>query len=610
MPIARIQLPDGRIARLEVPEGTTPEQAEEFARNNVPAQEPAKTEEPTLGENLLGAADVAATMASGIIAEPLAGIAGIGAALVPGGKTGAEAVESTREALTRAPTTEAGQSQLESIGELVEKIPKIGEPLGDFVFEQTGSPALATAALSTPTLLAEILGLGVLKKMRTGTKLLTPKGEPTLALRKALNKKGLEFDNLTPDAKALIPAEAPKSIISGKSLPKSTAERALVAQIKSGARDDALAGVSVIKGRAVPDKLGLEAARQGFDAGFVQSVKTASPNTKREMNKMLGIMRQIKSARRKGLDARPSNVVGDLITGRIKFIRDKADIARKELDVLANKKLVGVQIDSAPILAKLDDSLAKLDVKLVDTGQPKPGLDFVGSMISKDKTSQRVIKDLVDLMAEGGKPDAQRFHKLKRQLDALIDFKKKSAGGLTDSGRNVLKGIRSTLNDSIRGVSPEYARVNDTLSASLTALDNFQKANGSSIDMFGKGANSAIGTNMRALMSNRQGRVKIENALNELIDVSDNLGGKFDVDVKDLVMFSDGIEDVFGAVARTSFKGEIESAVRQAGSQGAAATVAQRSLDVAAKKLEGLRGVNDFNAFESMQAILKRAGNE
>ena len=31
MPIARIQLPDGRIARFEVPEGTTQDQVMQFA---------------------------------------------------------------------------------------------------------------------------------------------------------------------------------------------------------------------------------------------------------------------------------------------------------------------------------------------------------------------------------------------------------------------------------------------------------------------------------------------------------------------------------------------------------------------------------------------------
>lgn len=38
MPIARIQMPDGRIARIEVPEGTTPEQAQRLAQSVVPMQ--------------------------------------------------------------------------------------------------------------------------------------------------------------------------------------------------------------------------------------------------------------------------------------------------------------------------------------------------------------------------------------------------------------------------------------------------------------------------------------------------------------------------------------------------------------------------------------------
>ena len=45
MPIARFQLPDGRVARFEVPEGTTPEQAQSLmaeAMGPAPGAEPAK----------------------------------------------------------------------------------------------------------------------------------------------------------------------------------------------------------------------------------------------------------------------------------------------------------------------------------------------------------------------------------------------------------------------------------------------------------------------------------------------------------------------------------------------------------------------------------------
>lgn len=40
MPVAKVQLDDGRIARFEVPEGTTPDQVIEFARQNVPKPAP------------------------------------------------------------------------------------------------------------------------------------------------------------------------------------------------------------------------------------------------------------------------------------------------------------------------------------------------------------------------------------------------------------------------------------------------------------------------------------------------------------------------------------------------------------------------------------------
>jgi len=44
MPIARFQMPDGRIARFEVPEGTTPEQAQQIGQDFA-AQQPAQGEE-------------------------------------------------------------------------------------------------------------------------------------------------------------------------------------------------------------------------------------------------------------------------------------------------------------------------------------------------------------------------------------------------------------------------------------------------------------------------------------------------------------------------------------------------------------------------------------
>ncbi len=585
-----------------------------------PVTETSQTEEkPQLGEpggliaNLpeIGGEEALGTIASGIIAEPVAGIAGIIQAINPLAEpgAGARAVESTREALTIAPSNEQAQQSLENISNIaepaIEAFTDVEQGLGDFAFELTGSPTIAAGAKTIPTAILEALGLTGLRKLRKGTRLIDDQGNATKALRTELDKNGLVFENLTPEARASIPQIADKSLIPGKSEVAGAGELAVIKQIKSGARDDSLAGFKVVNNRIAPDKLGLESVRQGFSEGFVQAVKSANKETKVGMNKMLTMMRRIKKNERLALEFRPADVLGDSFANRIKFIRDKANDARIELNTIAETSLRGKRLNPAPIVNKLEESLEKLDIDLVAgrRGIPKPV--FGGSLISKDKTSQRIIKDVIDLMAEGGAPDALRFHKLKRQLDRTIDFRKKSAGGLTDAGKNVLKDIRFELNSQLRTIDPDYARVNDTLSSSLTALDDFQRVSGSSIDIFGTNANKAIGQDIRGIMSNRKSRVKLENAIDQIESVTSNLGGNFKDDLRDLALFANGLDNRFGAVAKTSFKGEIESAIKQTAQQGAQATVVQTAAEKTGRIADKLRGVNDFNAFESMSKLLK-----
>lgn len=623
------QLADGRV--LEFPDGTDPAVIQQSVKNML-AQQPATAEQPQGGmfaqaaqqpvtpeaqqqAQAMGGGfapqilEPAATIATGALAEPISGIAGIGTTLVQGPEAGQRAIEATQEALTYQPRTEAGRAGLQAVGEAIEPIAEVVAPIpkamGDFTLDLTGSPALATAVHSAPILAIELLGLKGLQNVRKGTKLLDETGRPTKTLRKALDQRGLDYDSLSPEAKAAIPEVSSPDLLPGANQPAKASEKALVQQIKSGGRDDALAGLKVVGDRVGVDKLGVEAIKQGFEPGLVQSVKTASPATKAKMRKMNSMMRQIKKSARKGVSNRPSDIVGDSLTNRIQFIRDKANVARKELNDIADTKLKGKEIDITPVTNKLQESLADLDVSLVDgpRGIPKP--EFKGSMISKDKTSQRVIKDLIDLLAEGGTPDALRAHKLKRQLDIMIDFNKKSAEGLTDAGRNILKDIRKELNGVVRNVDPDYARVNDTLSQSLNALGDLDDAVGS-IDIFGKGSNKALGTRMRALLSNQQGRIKIDNAIQNIDDTVSNLGGKFDDNIKDLVMFSDALDSRFGTTAKTSLAGQTEQAVRQATEQGIARTAFQKGAETLGKGAEKLRGVNEFNAFESMNSLLNR----
>ena len=124
---------------------------------------------------ILGGVEAAGTLASSIVAEPLAGIAGIAQGVNPFADEGASAraVEGTREALTFQPRTEAGKESLAGVGEalapVAEGLEKVESALGDTTLELTGSPALAAAAATIPTAILEAIGgAGALKATAKG----------------------------------------------------------------------------------------------------------------------------------------------------------------------------------------------------------------------------------------------------------------------------------------------------------------------------------------------------------------------------------------------------------------------------------------------------------
>lgn len=142
-----------------------------------PILEPVQPD-PSFLESLVGGAESALSIGTGIIAEPIAGVLGLAGAANPFAEEGigARNVERVREFLTFQPRTAEGQVPLQNVGEalqpLVEKLDKLKTFLGDDAFAATGSPALAALATALPEGILELVGAGVGKRVvkRSATK--------------------------------------------------------------------------------------------------------------------------------------------------------------------------------------------------------------------------------------------------------------------------------------------------------------------------------------------------------------------------------------------------------------------------------------------------------
>lgn len=246
MPIAKVRLPDGRIGRFNVPEGTTSEQVVEFAKaqdlgapapvqpiSTTPPSAPEVAQPAPLAGGVPTPSDVAilepaATLVSGAIAEPVAGLAGLGALIGTGDPSRAtELIERVRKAGTFQPRGEAGQRTLQKIGKALEPVGEVFEAtetfLGDETFKATGSPALAAAAATLPTALIEAIGIGGTKgfiKGATKTKRLAT----NRAVKKAVVAAAPEIDDIKNTSRAVytelsdsgvsVKPEAYKSLVS------------------------------------------------------------------------------------------------------------------------------------------------------------------------------------------------------------------------------------------------------------------------------------------------------------------------------------------------------------------------------------------------------------
>jgi len=164
------KLPEGFV--LDTVEKFKPSPIEESEQAPQQIQSPIETQSKILGinkpetgstSNLIGAGEVGLSLLTSAIAEPLAGLGGVAGAIGTDAERGTEVIEQAREAFTFQPRTEKGQEFLQKTGEFLQPIAdffkKIEKELGDNVFKETNSPALAAAAATIPTAIVEVLGV-------------------------------------------------------------------------------------------------------------------------------------------------------------------------------------------------------------------------------------------------------------------------------------------------------------------------------------------------------------------------------------------------------------------------------------------------------------------
>lgn len=591
MPTYQVTDPDtGRSMALTGDSPPTEQELEEiFASQRAPQAAPA-IEQKQLPEGT--ALDVvlepAQAIASGLAGTIAGGVAGAVAAPFVGAEEAEGFITGAQETAAEfgAPETQRGQAALETLGDVmeagidlarfpisglagltelisgqgVEQAAKtikdvqekgVGPTAGDRAFEITGDPLIAATATASPEIIGSLIPITKMAKKRSALKV------------------------------------------------------KLADQIKAGGTNKTLANYMVTgTGKLKTDRLAQETVKQGFDQSVVAAVKGASKVDKSKMAKMTEIMQKGKENALFAMKNRPSDVAGNSLLDRIKFIKDTNRTAGKQLDDVA-KSLRGQQVDFNQPISNFMDNLDEMGIRLDKRFRP----NFSGSDIEGLTGPQSAVANIVKRLAKGRRgqtPDAHEMHRIKRFIDENVTYG--AAGeGLKGKTERVLKQLRRDLDSNLDDAFPEYNRVNTTYADTVGALDSLQDVAGKKMDLFGPNAEKATGTLLRRMMSNAQSRVNLVDAVDNLESVSKKYGATFGDDISSQMLFVDELDSVFGPVARTSLAGETAKGIRKGGEALAGQkTAAGIALETGAAIGEKLRGINETNAFKSITELLKR----
>lgn len=563
---------------------------------------------PEEGGILEAVGEPALAMAGGIAGQVASGLEGLGRLAASGvtdllGGEGESLDEinremrATQEALSYTPKTQAGQAGLENIAAAAGALEDLGTSA------VAGTAGLANVALNPLSniqqgfapaagVVRDIQDTGVAKTLGQGTLGVT--GSPLAATAAEISPDiiGSLIGLRAVKNPALKATETAKSII-----PDTPTKRLLKQKLEAGSTDvDTARYMLNGAGKVSKDKAAVEAIRQGVDESVTAALKGSTDLDKKVMSRMVDTLDKGLKNARFAAENRPTDVIGDNLVKRVKFIRAKNKEAGVQVDKAA-RSLAGKDIDPTQSVDSLFNDLADAGVNVDDAGK----LTFDGSDFEGIKQAEDVISRVYNRAKKLPANDAYSMHRLKKYIDENVDFGK-AGEGLSGRAERIVKKFRATIDNQLDISFPEYNKANEAFRETRSALDNMQDAVGRKLDFSSSSASKQTGTVLRRLLSNVQSRGALLDSIDSINTTAKNFGGRFDDDIITQVMFADELEKLFRPSARTSLQGEVSKAVDRA-AMGQAGVVAE-GVERVGGALERMRGINNENRIKALKELL------
>lgn len=275
----------------------------------------------------------------------------------------------------------------------------------------------------------------------------------------------------------------------------------------------------------------------GFTDAEIEMLKYASPETRQLMAEQIRRSRNIAlRPGQEGLDIEPSSVIGDQLSSRASVVNQIRQKHGSAIDSSAQTRK-GTHVMTNDISKAYKDALAKENIKLDADGN----LDFTNASIPK--AAQTALKEAHERMgrySSDGYADFYDLHKDKQLFSDLVNYDKSQSGGSAGVDR-IIKGVRSSINDTLRKNADDYASANDGYAAALDPYKKFAKMAGmGDIDWDDPKTVEMIALRSRSLANNTMQGPELREAMRQVNDLVQKYGDDMDPETLAAAGFTKG----------------------------------------------------------------------
>ncbi len=302
---------------------------------------------------------------------------------------------------------------------------------------------------------------------------------------------------------------------------------------------------------------------------------------------------------------RPSNVVGENVIDRVKYLQEQ----RQKAGVGLNKTIEAMPdspLDVTDIRLGFEDDLAEMGVRVRNDGT----LDFRNSRLSGKnmQTARKLMQETYnDIRANADGltlRTPQRINTVRQKLFDELGLSK-AQEALPDSTKTTLMKLRTELKKPLDDLSDDYAVLSQRYAEISDSLSDFYKLLGKKF----VGASDDILT-LRAgelgmrLLGNAS--ADTQRVLDDLVILAKNNGYKVDDDLYRQIYFADVLNNLYKIEKPRGFQGGITQGVEDAlQAAGAAKDLASGNiLGLASKGVQYLKGQTEAKQIEAIKEFL------